>query len=278
LQTSSDLGFSQIYFAAEILWTRSTEPWTTPGFGPRWTGPGRQHWACRSFGLRPLRCPWAPAKGRERRSGTRGVWWVAHRGEGSSVAAGHRGDAVVVGGGARWGGVPARERRREEVGEGWDAPGVLGGFYRGRCGVAGVMVALMALTPLKTVVRFKGWGSDGGAVMARAASQSAEQAAWWNSVATRLGSAGAGWKTELIDGARLIERRERSDQLGRCEPKGKTYFRKDATDAQAGWADEDSFSLPGGGGGEGPAGPAGAKAEWAGKVSRAESEEEGFLN
>jgi hypothetical protein len=32
------------------------------------------------------------------------------------------------------------------------------------------------------------------------------------------------------------------------------------------------------GGGEGPAGPTGPKAEWAGKVSRAESEEEGFLN
>jgi hypothetical protein len=30
--------------------------------------------------------------------------------------------------------------------------------------------------------------------------------------------------------------------------------------------------------GEGPAGPAGPKAEWAGKVSRAESEEEEFLN
>jgi hypothetical protein len=29
---------------------------------------------------------------------------------------------------------------------------------------------------------------------------------------------------------------------------------------------------------EGPAGPAGPKAEWAGKVSQAESEEEGFLN
>jgi hypothetical protein len=31
-------------------------------------------------------------------------------------------------------------------------------------------------------------------------------------------------------------------------------------------------------GGEGPAGPAGPKAEWAGKGSRAESEEERFLN
>jgi hypothetical protein len=31
-------------------------------------------------------------------------------------------------------------------------------------------------------------------------------------------------------------------------------------------------------GGEGPVGPAGPKAKWAGKVSRAKSNEEGFLN
>jgi hypothetical protein len=57
----------------------------------------------------------------------RGVRWVAHRGTGGSVAAGRCGG----GWGARWGGVPARERRREELGEGWDAPRVLRGFYRG---------------------------------------------------------------------------------------------------------------------------------------------------
>jgi hypothetical protein len=59
-----------------------------------------------------------------------GVRWVAHRGTGSSVAAGRHGGAVVVRG-SRWGGVPAWERRRAELGAGWDAPGVLGGFYRG---------------------------------------------------------------------------------------------------------------------------------------------------
>jgi hypothetical protein len=69
--------------------------------------------------------------------------------------------------------------------------------------------------------------------------------AWWNSVVTWPGSTGAGWKTELIAGARLTERRERSDQLGRHEPKGKTYFRKDATDARARWASEDGFGLRG---------------------------------
>jgi hypothetical protein len=51
-------------------------------------------------------------------------------------------------------------------------------------------------------------------------------------VATQPGSVGAGWKTELTAEARLIERRERSDQLGRHEPKGKMYFRKDATDSR----------------------------------------------
>jgi hypothetical protein len=64
-------------------------------------------------------------------------------------------------------------------------------------------------------------------------------------VATRPGSAGMGWKTELTAGARLTERQERSDQLGRREPKGKTYFLKDATDARARWAGEDGVGLRG---------------------------------
>jgi hypothetical protein len=110
--------------------------------------------------------------------------------------------------------------------------------------------------------------------MARAASRGAERAArgaaaWWNSVATQPGLAGAGWKTELTAMACLTERRERSDQLGRCEPKGKTYFRKDATDARARWADEDGFGLRGERGqrgwlGQRPSGPvrlAGPKAK-----------------
>jgi hypothetical protein len=84
--------------------------------------------------------------------------------------------------------------------------------------------------------------------MARAASRGAERvargaAARWNSVVTRPGSAGAEWKTELTARARLTERPERSDQLGRRKPKGKTYFHKDATDARARWAGEDGFDL-----------------------------------
>jgi hypothetical protein len=41
------------------------------------------------------------------------------------VATERRGGAVVVKE-ARWGGVPMRERRREELGEVWNAPGVVG--------------------------------------------------------------------------------------------------------------------------------------------------------
>jgi hypothetical protein len=37
----------------------------------------------------------------------------------------------VVVGEARWGGVPARERRREELGEVWNASGVIGVAFIG---------------------------------------------------------------------------------------------------------------------------------------------------
>jgi hypothetical protein len=36
-----------------------------------------------------------------------------------------RHNSAVVVGEARWGGVPVRERRREELGEMWNAPGVV---------------------------------------------------------------------------------------------------------------------------------------------------------
>jgi hypothetical protein len=64
-------------------------------------------------------------------------------------------------------------------------------------------------------------------------------------VATRPGSADAGWKMELTARARLTERRERSDQLGRRKPKGKMYFCNNATDGRARWAGEDGFGLRG---------------------------------
>jgi hypothetical protein len=50
-----------------------------------------------------------------------------------------------------------------------------------------------------------------------------------------------GRKTKLTVRAHLIERRERSDQLRKREPKGKTYFREDAIDARARWAGKGGF-------------------------------------
>jgi hypothetical protein len=53
------------------------------------------------------------------------------------------------------------------------------------------------------------------------------------------------WGMEMTAGARLIERRGRGDQLGRREPKGKTYSREDTTDMGARWADRGGFGLRG---------------------------------
>jgi hypothetical protein len=66
---------------------------------------------------------------------------------------------------------------------------------------------------------------------------------------------------ELIAGVHLMERDERErDQLGRREPKRKTYFCGDAIDTRAGWAGEEGFGLRGKGGrwgwlGQRPSGP-----------------------
>jgi hypothetical protein len=68
-------------------------------------------------------------------------------------------------------------------------------------------------------------------------------AARWKSVATRPGSGGAGEKSKPTGRAHLTERREGGGQLGRRKPKGKTYFRKYAIDAQDSWAGEDGFGL-----------------------------------
>jgi hypothetical protein len=70
-----------------------------------------------------------------------------------------------------------------------------------------------------------------------------------------------GWETELIAGVHLTERYEREhDQLGRREPKRKTYFCGDAIDTRARWAGEEGFGLRGKGGrrgwlGQRPSGP-----------------------
>jgi hypothetical protein len=50
-----------------------------------------------------------------------------------------------------------------------------------------------------------------------------------------------GRKTNLTARAHLTERREGVGQLRRCEPKGKTYFRKHAINTWASWAGRVGF-------------------------------------
>jgi hypothetical protein len=53
-------------------------------------------------------------------------------------------------------------------------------------------------------------------------------------VAARASSGGWSWGMELTAGDRVTERRGRGGQLGRREPKGKTYFPR-GRDRRAGW-------------------------------------------
>jgi hypothetical protein len=78
---------------------------------------------------------------------------------------------------------------------------------------------------------------------------------------------------ELIAWASLTERRGRSGQLRRREPKGKTYSRRDATDARARWAGEGGFGLRGQRGQREPAGP---KAEWAARSAGLKAKKRNF--
>jgi hypothetical protein len=110
--------------------------------GPPWTDGGadrrRRSAAARSpkYGLQPLRCTKAHRRGRNRERGARGARLGPHQSSGGGVVTGRCGGAVVVGE-ARWGGVLAWERRREELGEMWNAPGVVGvAFYRAGGGVS----------------------------------------------------------------------------------------------------------------------------------------------
>jgi hypothetical protein len=50
-----------------------------------------------------------------------------------------------------------------------------------------------------------------------------------------------GRNTKLTARAHLTERREGGGQLGRREPKGKTYFRKYVIDTRASWASKVEF-------------------------------------
>jgi hypothetical protein len=83
-----------------------------------------------------------------------------------------------------------------------------------------------------------------------------------------------GRKMKLIARPHLAQRREGGDQLGRREPKGKTYSHEDATGTRASWTDRGGFGLRG------------QRGQWAGwakgrvgrKVGRAEIKEKEFLN
>jgi hypothetical protein len=96
-------------------------PWTDGGADQR-----RRSAAARSpeYGLRPLRCTKAHRRGCKRDRGARRSRLGPHRSSGGGVATGRRG-GVKRSREARWGGVPARERRREGLGEVWGASGVV---------------------------------------------------------------------------------------------------------------------------------------------------------
>jgi hypothetical protein len=88
-------------------------------------------------------------------------------------------------------------------------------------------------------------------------------------VAAQMSSGGWRWGTELTAEARLTERRLKGGQLGRREPKGKTYSREHAIDARARRAGRGIFGVRG---------QQGQRAGWAKgrvgrKVGRAESKE-----
>jgi hypothetical protein len=72
----------------------------------------------------------AHRRGRKRERGARGARLGPHQSSGGGVATGrwrwHEEDT-----GTRWGGFPARERRREGRGEVWGAPGVVGVAFIG---------------------------------------------------------------------------------------------------------------------------------------------------
>jgi hypothetical protein len=99
--------------------------------GPPWTdgGADRRHRSATArspkYDLRPLRCTKAHRQGCKRERGARGSRLGPHRSSGGGVATGQYGGAKRSRE-ARWGGVPAWERRREGLSEVSGAPGVVG--------------------------------------------------------------------------------------------------------------------------------------------------------
>jgi hypothetical protein len=137
------------YFLTDNSWTGSTSPWTDRARslhrGPtpaRTTGT-----AARSpeLGLRLLRCAKARWRRRKTEREARGAWLGPHRSSGGGVATERRRWREEVTG-TQWRGVPARERRREGLGEVCGASGVVGvafiGPGEGAGGVAGVTAVM----------------------------------------------------------------------------------------------------------------------------------------
>jgi hypothetical protein len=137
------------YFLTDNSWTESTSPWTSRvrsvHRGP--TLVRTTNTAARSpeLGLRPLRCAEARRWGRKTERGAPGARLGPHQSSSGGVETGRRRWREEVTG-TRWGGVPARERRREGLGDMWGASGVVGvafiGPGEGAGGVAGVTAVM----------------------------------------------------------------------------------------------------------------------------------------
>jgi hypothetical protein len=82
------------------------------------------------YGLRPLQCTKAYRRGHNRERGAQGARLGPHRSLSGGVVTGRRGGAKKSRE-FRWGGVPAREWRREGLGEVWSAPTVVGVAFIG---------------------------------------------------------------------------------------------------------------------------------------------------
>jgi hypothetical protein len=137
------------YFLTDNSWTGSMSPWNgrarSVHRGPtpaQTTGTAAR---LSELGLRPLRCTKARRWGHKTEREARGARLGPHRSSGGGVATGRWQWREEVTG-TRWGGVPARERRRKGLGEVWGAPRVVGvafiGPGEGAGGVAGVTAVM----------------------------------------------------------------------------------------------------------------------------------------
>jgi hypothetical protein len=121
------LEFLRIIFLKE---TRGPNPRVVNRAGRARSTVDRRRHAHRSTTSGRSGAPKLTARGRKRESGARGSWLGPHQSSSGGVATGRR-SGVKRSQDARWGGVPARERRREGLREVWGAPGVVGVAFIG---------------------------------------------------------------------------------------------------------------------------------------------------